>query len=132
MFLYPTIAMYYLCFVSIWMSVQCLQLGILCLLTFINSFPIYLIFGYFFHTGIFIKSVYFEPIHSVNKTEFPTNYLNMVRQKHSFFWIFQEFLAGIQQQVFELVNFRTLKHVLIGTRIPRTVYYESKKKIEFN
>lgn len=127
MFLYPTIAMYYLCFVSIWMSVQCLQLGILCLLAFINSFPFYLIIGYFIHPGIFVKSVYFEPLPQTHKTEFPTIYLNMVRQKHSFFCIFQGFLTVIQAQIFELVNFRTLKHILIGTRIPRTVYYEFKK-----
>ena len=129
MFLYPTIAMYYLCFVSIWMSVQCLQVIIMILLVIVNHFPLYLLFGYFVHPGVFIKSVYFEIVTHTGNLEFPTNYLKIMKQKHSFSLVFQDLFTSVKLQILQLFNFSTLKHVMVGTRIPRTAYFNEKKKL---
>jgi hypothetical protein len=98
------------------------------LLVFINHFPVYLVFGYFLHPGLFIKSVYFEIVPHSGNLEFPTNYLKVFKQKHSFFLIFQEFLNQVKFQMLELVNFSTIKHVMLGTRIPRTKYFKQTKE----
>jgi hypothetical protein len=110
------------------MSVQCLQLLIMILLVCINHFPVYLVFGYFLHPGLFIKSVYFEIVpHSLNLL-FPTNYLKVIKQKHAFFLILQEFLTIVKLQIVELANFSTIKHVMLGTRIPRTRHFTQAKE----
>lgn len=119
MFLYPTIAMYYLCFVSIWLSAQFLQLLLICLLLFFNSFPFYLAVGYFFHPSLFVKSVYFN-ITSHQNSSFPTNYLTMQSQSHSYLSLFTVFLQKLKNQVFEFINIGALLHILLGTKIPRT------------
>ena len=124
MFLYPTIAMYYLCFVSIWLSVQFLQLLILCLLLVVNHFPVFLVFGYYWYPEIFVKSVYFEIIEQQENPHFPTNYLSMRSQKHSLVSLFSDFMKKLKLQVFEFVNISILKHIALGTRIPRTINYD--------
>ena len=92
----------------------------MCLLVIINHFPIYMFFGYFFEPGIFVKSMYFEIIQQPQNSEFPTNYLLMCTQKHPFMSLFSDFFTKIKYQVLELVNISVLKHIVIGTKIPRT------------
>ena len=121
MFLYPTIAMYYLCFVSIWLSVQALQLVIMCLLTVMNHFPFYMIAEYFYGHGFLIKSVYFDVSKDQGSENFPTNYLFLRTQKHGFLSLFDGLLKKIKLQLYELFNFGVLKHIISGSRIPRTV-----------
>ena len=82
-----------------------------------------MVIGFFLEPGIFMKSVYFEITDSQSQ-EFPTNYLYMHKQTHSFLSLFSTFLDKLKCQISELVNIKVCVHIGVGTKIPRTKSYE--------
>jgi phosphatidylinositol glycan class Q protein len=113
-FLYPTIAMYYLCFVSIWLLIQCAQALLSVSLTIVNEFPIFLIWSYFARPGLFTDGIYFE----IRSSSQSTSYLKLMNKTKPL----SEVLAGVTNKVTEnLQEFspgRLLKRAFLGHPIP--------------
>lgn len=113
-FLYPTIAMYYLCFVSIWLLIQCAQ-AVLCVsLAFVNECPIFLIWSYFVRPHFFTDGVYFE----IRSSSQSTSYLQLMSKKKTL----GEVLAAVRNKVTESLSglspSQLLKRAFLGHPIP--------------
>ncbi|CAG9314150.1 gpi1 [Blepharisma stoltei] len=123
-FLYPTIAMYYLCFVSIWLSVQFVQTILTFALIFLNHFPCFLLWAYFIYPTYFTRSVYFEMVQTPINVYFPTNYMKLHTQKVPISKIFYDFTSRLKLVAANLLNFTIIKNILLGTQIPKISHWE--------
>mmetsp|Transcript_4282 Transcript_4282/g.8503 ORF Transcript_4282/g.8503 Transcript_4282/m.8503 type:complete len:154 (-) Transcript_4282:15-476(-) len=111
-FIYPTIAMYYLCFVSIWVLIQCAQSFLCVTLAFVNECPIFLLWSYFARPNFFSDGVYFE----IRSSSQSTSYLKLMSKKKPL----AEVLGDMRSRVTEsLLNpVQLLKRAVLGHPIP--------------
>lgn len=123
-FLYPTIAMYYMCFVSLWMSVQVLQTLLTLLLILVNEFPFFLNYTYFVYPGMFTNTVSFEIQSELESVNSPTAVLVMHTKKLKLVTLYRSLLLKLKKLIFKLVNFETAKNVVLGNQIPHVTRWD--------
>ena len=82
LFLCPTIAMYYLSFVGIWMGVELVHIVLRFVHVLICQFPYYLLSVYIIGGLNFPSGVYFTLLKPPEKLLIPTQYLQMKTQKY--------------------------------------------------
>ena len=90
LFLLPTIAMYYLSFVGIWLGVEVVHLVLTLVHVMICRFPYYLLGVYALGSFHFPAGVYFTLLHPPPRLLIPTQYLRMQAQKYQFGLLFAE------------------------------------------
>jgi len=90
LFLWPTIAMYYLSFVGIWLGVELVHLVLRLVHVLICRFPYYLLGVYAMGSFQFPAGVYFTLLSPPSRLLIPTQYLRMQAQKYPLGLLFAE------------------------------------------
>lgn len=117
-FLYPTIGMYYLCFVSIWLSVQLLQTLLRIFIIFLNNFPFFLVVMFFRRPGFFPGGVQFKFLIVQSNCDCPSSYMQIAIRKMPFSKLFSNINKKISAALNSIPPMTILKNVVTGIPIP--------------
>jgi hypothetical protein len=117
-FLYPTIGMYYLCFVSIWLSVQLLQTLLRIFIIFLNNFPFFMLVMFYRRPGFFPGGVQFKFLTAPSNYECPSSYMQITIRKMPLAKLFSNFIQKISAALTAIPPMTILKNVVTGNPIP--------------
>lgn len=96
-FLFPTIVLYYLYFISTWIYIQLLQFSLMLGTVFTNHFPIFGAFSYFTAAHFFVSSIAFDLLSSSESQA----YFRLRPQKLTFYKLFAPLLSELKQKTKE-------------------------------